>query len=66
MAQLASALGSGAGNQGNPIHVTVSDREWLLLQKLLLERILIFLISKRSYFNAFCTVLDFNSYGQFL
>lgn len=29
MAQLAAALGGGAGNAGNPIFVTVSDREYL-------------------------------------
>ena len=27
MSTLAAALSSGAGNQGNPIYVTVADRE---------------------------------------
>lgn len=31
MAQLATALGGGAGNAGNPIFVTVSDRESIML-----------------------------------
>lgn len=63
---LASALSSGAGNQGNPIYVTVADRE--LVHHLIMGSYhrLTFICSKSNYNHALCSLHCFYCCCEFL
>lgn len=66
MTTLAAALGSGAGNQGNPIYVTVADRE--LFHHLVREldhRLTNFPIAKATTIMRFVRFIVFTAVASF-